>query len=99
MSERKSDHVINNFILIVLAIQVFTPKGKEGEVEVTVKVAGYNQKVLDAAQIKDAVSTRFVHFYFYNCVLSNHILRIIEERLTLQMCLQNVQRLLKKIVP
>lgn len=35
-------------------VQVFTPKGKEGEVEVTVKVAGYNQKVLDAAQIKDA---------------------------------------------
>jgi len=48
----------NSFYLFILAVQVFTPKGKEGEVEVTVKVAGYNQKVLDAAQIKDAVSTK-----------------------------------------
>ncbi len=48
---------------MILAVQVFTPKGKEGEVEVTVKVAGYNQKVLDAAQIKDAVSTHIAATY------------------------------------
>jgi nuclear pore complex protein Nup210 len=34
--------------------QVFAPQGKAGEVEVTVKLAGYNQKFLDAAQITDA---------------------------------------------
>ena len=35
---------------------MITPQGKQGEVEVSVKVAGYNQNVLVAAQIKDAVS-------------------------------------------
>lgn len=43
---------------------MITPKGKNGEVDVTVKLAGYNQKVLDAAQITNPVS------YFYTKMAS-----------------------------
>jgi hypothetical protein len=38
------------------AFQVFTPHGKVGEVDVSVKLAGYDQKVLEAAQITNPVS-------------------------------------------
>jgi hypothetical protein len=47
--------ICKHFFLLS-AFQVFTPHGKEGEVEVKVKLAGYNQKVLEAAKITDAVS-------------------------------------------
>jgi hypothetical protein len=49
-------NIFNNYWFYFPAFQVISPQGKQGEVEVTVKVAGYNQNVLDAAQIKDAVS-------------------------------------------
>ena len=37
------------------AFQVLTPLGKTGDVDVSVKLAGYDQKVLDAAQITNPV--------------------------------------------
>ena len=43
---------------------MITPKGKNGEVDVTVKLAGYNQKVLDAAKI-----TNPVRHYIISCLL------------------------------
>jgi hypothetical protein len=44
------------------AFQVLVPQGKTGEVDVTVKMAGYNQKVLEAAQITNPVS--FIHTFW-----------------------------------
>jgi len=40
---------------VSIAFQVFTPKGKEGEAEIKVKLAGYNEKVIKAANLSDLV--------------------------------------------
>ena len=39
-----------------LAYQVLVPKGKDGSVEVSIKLKGYNEEVLAKNEIKNAVS-------------------------------------------
>ena len=40
----------------VTAYQTMTPKGKDGSVEVSIKLNGYNQLVLDKNEVKNPVS-------------------------------------------
>ena len=44
------------FYFSFIAYQVLIPKGKDGSVEVSVKLAGYNEEVLAKNDVKNAVS-------------------------------------------
>ena len=51
---------IRNFKLVLLfsAVHVLKAKGKVGPVDLKVKLAGYNQDVLDRVGVKNAVSAQ-----------------------------------------
>ena len=44
------------FYFAFTAYQILIPNGKDGSVEVSVKLAGYNQEVLAKNDVKNAVS-------------------------------------------
>ena len=57
ISKLVSNFIINSLIkLYFTATHILKAKGKEGPVDLKVKLAGYNQAVLDKHGIKDAVS-------------------------------------------
>ena len=45
------------FYFSFAAYQVLIPQGKDGSVEVSIKLAGYNEEVLARNDVKNAVST------------------------------------------
>ena len=51
--------------IFISAIHILKAKGKDGPVDLKVKLAGYNQAVLDFHGIKDAV-----RYYLYICICS-----------------------------